>query len=102
MEVKLIEHTVPKKTQWGTVQKSLNQHYVLLLNEETGKFTQCGFVGPVAFQPLCGFPPEMVDEVTKLCEQQLGRQLVGSAPPVSMEQIAAAEQAQDEFEDDDE
>lgn len=90
MKIELKEHTVPKKTLWGTVQRSLNQHIVLIDVEQpdgTSKMVQCGYVGATAFLPLCGFPVELVEPVTRECEKQLGRKLDSAAPPPSLRQI---------------
>lgn len=76
MEVKLQEHTVTKQTQWGPVEKSLNQHKVFV----NGMLA--GYVGVTHFLPLCGFPQELVEKVAGECSKVLGKPvLCGEAPP---------------------
>ena len=87
VDIRLEEHTVPKETPHGTVQRSLNQHKVYILNDETGKYTHCGFVGVHAFLPLAGFPRELLEDVTEECKKQLGRELFAGKPPLSARQL---------------
>jgi len=103
MKIELIEHKLEKKTHFGTIMKSLNQHIVLIENDE-GKMAHCGYVGVNAFLPLCGFPVELVEEVANECERQLGRKLDRVAPPPSLKQIAMliAEQRADDAEEEEE
>ena len=97
MKIELREHTVPKKTLWGIVDRSLNQHIVLIETDE-GKMKQCGYVGVNAFLPLSGFPIELVGPVADECERQLNRKLERIAPPPSFAQMAEmiAKQQMDE------
>lgn len=106
MKIELREHTVPKKTHWGTVQKSLNQHIVLIENDETKTMVQCGYVGATAFLPLAGFPQELCAEVAAECSKQLGKPVSAGEAPPSLTKLAEmiAEQTNgdepDESEDD--
>lgn len=88
MEIRLVEQTADKTTSWGVIQKSLKQHVVMLLNEDNGKFTQCGYVGTTHFLPLAGFPQELVDDVAALCSQQLNRDVQSGRAPLSYSQLA--------------
>lgn len=104
--MRLEEQFVDKQTQAGTVKRSLNQHRVFVLNDETGKYTHCGYVGVHAFLPLAGFPRELLEDVTEECRKQLGREQLGAGkPPLSYDQIQAAIEAtqpttdEDEFDD---
>jgi hypothetical protein len=89
MEIKLIEHKIKETTPWGVVEKSLNQQIVLLKNEDTGKFVQCGYVGDTAFLPLSGFPQEACDAVAKLCTEQLGKPVAAGLAPPGLDELAA-------------
>lgn len=101
MQVELREHTVPKQTQWGTVQRSLNQHIVMIRNAETDKWMQCGYVGTTAFLPLAGFPNELVPDVARLCGEHLGRDVgYASAPPTMAEAQRMVDAAQGNTQDD--
>lgn len=76
MEVRCEEHTVTKNTDWGPVQKSLNQHRVFV-NDRLA-----GYVGVTHFLPLCGFPQELVESVAAECSKLLNKPvLCGDAPP---------------------
>lgn len=88
VEIQLEEHTVPKKTAWGTVQKSLNQHIVRIKNDD-GKFVQCGYVGVKDFLPLSGFPQELCKAVAQECSKQLNREVGFQNPPPSIAEIEA-------------
>lgn len=88
IKVEVREHTYPKRTPWGVVQKSLGQHIVLVENSETGQMIQAGYVGDTAFLPLAGFPKELVSEVTAECSKQLGKPLYGVEPPPTVDQVA--------------
>lgn len=88
MKIELIEHKVPKKTNFGTVQKSLNQHIVLIENNDTGKMVQCGYVGDTHFLPLSGFPQELCEEVAAECSKQLVKPVAAGEAPPSLEKIA--------------
>ena len=102
IDLKLEEHVVDKETQYGTVRRSLNQHKVYLLNDENGKYTHCGFVGVTHFLPLSGFPPELLEDVTRECSRQLGREVLSGKPPLSRAALEEAiRNAQPEVEDDD-
>lgn len=87
IEVQVEEQKCKKETAWGVVERSLGQHIVRIKNEE-GKFVHCGYVGTKAFLPLSGFPAELVEDVCKACEKELGRTLERVAPPPSLKQIA--------------
>jgi hypothetical protein len=89
MEIKLVEHKIKETTPWGVVEKSLNQHIVLLKNEDSGQFVQCGYVGDTAFLPLSGFPQEACEQVAKLCEDQLGKPVSAGFAPPGIEELAA-------------
>ena len=88
MKIELKEHTVPKKTAWGTVQKSLNQHIVLIENDETKQMVQCGYVGATHFLPLSGFPQELCDLVAAECTKILGKPVAAGIAPPSLDEIA--------------
>lgn len=87
MKVDCTEMFVPKKTIYGTVQRSLNQHKVWVFNDDTGRMVHCGYVGVSAFLPLSGFPKELLEDVTRECEEILGRKLTAEQPPPSQSQI---------------
>jgi hypothetical protein len=88
MKLLIKEHTVPKKTQWGTVEKSLNQHIVFIENDETKQMMQCGYVGATAFLPLAGFPQELCEEVAAECSKQLGKPVSAGQAPPSLNKLA--------------
>ena len=88
MKIELKEHTVPKKTAWGTIQKSLNQQIVLIENEETKQMVQCGYVGTTHFLPLSGFPPELSVPGAAECAKILGRPVDAGIAPPSLDKIA--------------
>ena len=88
MKIELIEHKVPKKTNFGTVHKSLNQHIVLIENLDTEKMVQCGYVGATHFLPLSGFPEELCEEVAAECAKQLGKPVAAGEAPPSLDKIA--------------
>ena len=88
MKIEVREHTVPKKTLWGTVEKSLNQHIVLIENSDTGEMVQCGYVGDTAFLPLSGFPQELCQDVADECTKLLGKPVAAGTAPPSLKQIA--------------
>jgi hypothetical protein len=99
MELKLIEHVVPEATAWGVINKSLNQHIVMLKNEDTGEFVQCGYVGKTSFLPLSGFPQSACEQVASECSKILNRKvLAGNAPPGLEELAAMTNREQDEDE----
>lgn len=82
MQIKLEPHVSREKTPWGTIEKSLNQHIVSVLNEDTNQFVQCGYVGDTHFLPLAGFPQEACSVVAALCSEQLQKPVeAGMAPP---------------------
>ena len=89
LEVTVTEQTVPKKTRWGTVEKTLNQHIVHVRNADTGKMVHAGYVGTTSFLPVSGFPNEMVDQVAKACSEQLGREVLATPAPPTLDQVAA-------------
>jgi hypothetical protein len=89
MEIKLEEHTVPKITRWGTVQRSLNQHIVSIKTDDSAKWLHCGYVGTSAFLPLSGFPNELVPDVARLCGEHLGRDVSYVNAPPTMAEIQA-------------
>lgn len=101
LKVECKEHTVPKKTPWGTVEKSLDQHMVFVENSDTKQMIHAGYVGVKAFLPLAGFPKELVADVTAECEKILRRKLESVDPPPTIEQVAAM-LAQDSKEDSEE
>lgn len=103
MKIKVTEHKVPKRTRWGTVEKSLNQHYVHMQNPDSGEWIHCGYVGQTAFLPLAGFPVELVEGVQAKCSELLDRKLTSAAPPPTMAQVQAAlDSASPASDDDDE
>jgi hypothetical protein len=102
MKIELREHTVPKKTHWGTVEKSLNQHIVLIENDATKQMVQCGYVGETAFLPLAGFPQELCEKVAAECSKQLGKPVsAGEAPPslTKLAEMIASQTKSDEADD---
>ena len=102
MKIELTEHKVPKKSKWGTVDRSLKQHIVHVLNDDTGKMVQAGYIGDTHFLPLPGFPAEYVDEVAAYATEQLGRPIAGTQPPPTLDEVArmiAETKAADEDDD---
>lgn len=88
MNVRVEEHTIPKVTDWGVVQKSLNQHRVFL-NDKL-----CGYVGVTHFLPLAGFPQELVAGVAAECSKLLNKNVqCGDAPPSINELVSMMEAA---------
>jgi len=102
MKIELREHTVPKKTHWGTVEKSLNQHIVLIENDATKQMVQCGYVGETAFLPLSGFPQELCEAVAAECSKQLGKPVAAGVAPPSLTKLAEMIADQNPSEPDDE
>jgi hypothetical protein len=103
MEVKLVPHVSVEKTPYGTVSRSQNQEIVLLKNEDTDAFVQCGYVGDTHFLPLSGFPQELCGAVAEECSKQLGRPVAaGVAPPGLSELVAIVNANAGVSEDDDE
>ena len=102
MKIELREHTVPKKTHWGTVEKSLNQHIVLIENDATKQMVQCGYVGETAFLPLSGFPQELCEAVANECSKQLGKPVAAGVAPPSLARLAEMIADQNTSEPDDE
>lgn len=103
-KLKLIEHVVEKKTTWGTVKRSLNQHIVMIADDD-GRYIQCGYVGTTAFLPLCGFPRELVADVAAQCSEILGREITGANPPPTLREaaeIVRSLKSQDDDQDEDE
>lgn len=98
VELQVVEHTVPKTTRWGTVQKSLNQHIVRIKNDE-GLFVHCGYVGVSDFLPLSGFPRELCEEVAAVCSKELNRKVGFQNPPPSITEINAMAAAQESSDD---
>jgi hypothetical protein len=88
MKIEVREHKVPKKTLWGTVEKSLNQYVVLIENEETKQFVQCGYVGETTFLPLSGFPQELCEEVASECSKLIGKHVAAGTAPPSLAELA--------------
>lgn len=88
LKVECKEHTVPKATSWGTVERSLNQHMVFVENNDTKQMVHAGYVGAKAFLPLAGFPKELVTQVTTECGKILNRKLESVDPPPSIDQVA--------------
>jgi hypothetical protein len=102
VEVQLRPHTVPKKTPWGVVEKSLNQHIVLLKNQEIGEFVQCGYVGDTTFLPLAGFPQELCEPVAAACSKHLGKPVAAGIAPPGLSELVEIVNAAAGAEDDDE
>ena len=102
MEIKLEEHTIPKQTRWGTVQRSLNQHIVSIKTDETAGWLHCGYVGMTAFLPLSGFPNELVPEVARLCGEHLRRDVAYVKAPPTMSEIQSVLDLDDTPDGDDE
>lgn len=90
MQVKVAEHTVPKVTRWGTVNRSLNQHLVWIKNDDSDQWIHCGYVGTTAFLPLSGFPQELVPDVAAKCGELLGRDVSFVNAPPTMAEIQTA------------
>lgn len=89
VEIKLQPHICKQKTQWGAVEKPLNQHIVSMKNAETGQFVQCGYVGDTAFLPLSGFPQELCEPVAAECAKQLGKPVAAGVAPPGLEELVA-------------
>lgn len=87
VQIRLDRHTATKVTRYGSVEQDLGQDKVFILNDETGKYTHCGYVGPFAFLPLCGFPKELVETVTQKCSAEVGRELYAGKVPLSYAQM---------------
>jgi hypothetical protein len=87
MQIQLRPHVSPEKTPWGTVGKSLNQDIVLIQNQDTGEFVQCGYVGDTHFLPLAGFPQELCDSVAAECSKKLGKPVSAGMAPPSLEEL---------------
>jgi len=102
MKIQLVPHVALTKTPWGTVEKSLNQHIVLLENSETKKMVQCGYVGDTAFLPLSGFPQELCEAVAAECSKQLGKPVAAGIAPPGLEELVALVNANVDSEDEDE
>lgn len=69
----LREHfTVEKKTQFGTVHRSLGMDKVYVKNEE-GLWRHCGYLAHAAkaFMPLVGVPNELVPLIAAECRKQI-------------------------------
>lgn len=88
MELRIEEHVLLKQTDFGPVEKKLNQHKVFLKNT-AGEWRHVGYVGTRAFLPLSGFPPELVASVSDACAKELGRKLESVSPPPSKREIEA-------------
>ena len=84
MQVKLVEHKVPKKTVLGVVEKSLNQ-WLVLAGADDGKMKQIGILGMHKGAKLLAtsvkLEPEQVNAVAKACGEQLGREVVAEYLP---------------------
>jgi hypothetical protein len=93
MKIELREHKVPKRTHWGTFEKSLGQYYAYIENSENGLMTQCGHVAPVIgptakFLPLAGFPQELCKEYATECSKLLDKPVAAGEAPPSLDKIA--------------
>jgi len=99
MKIELRPHVATTKTAWGTVEKSLNQHIVLLENSDTGQMVQCGYVGDTAFLPLSGFPQEACEAVAAECSKQLGKPVAAGIAPPGLEELVELLNSKVEAED---
>ena len=85
MQVKLVEHKVPKKTVLGIVEKSLNQ-WLVLAGADDGQMKQIGVLGMHKGAKLLAtcvdLEPEQVAAVARACSEALGREVVPESLPV--------------------
>jgi hypothetical protein len=104
IEIKLAEFTVPKKTQYGTVQRSTGQDYVWVMNPDTKSWVHCGYLAHKTaerthywFCPLVNVPTELVAEIVAECSKQK-KEPVMSAGSVYEAEIVQSEDEYDELE----
>ena len=99
MEVALEEHKVKKKTRWGSVERSLNQHIVYVVND-AGEKVQAGYIGThkgAKFCPLAGFPQELAKAVCDaIAEQRGGGTIKSAAAPAIPDETYVPDHEDDE------
>lgn len=96
----LLEHfMVPKKTQFGTVQRSTCQDKVYIKND-AGVWKHCGYLGHASmhFAPLVGVPQELVEPIRAECERQKQKAVVGIDSIPLEDPVVESEDDEDEFE----
>lgn len=72
IKIQLIEFTVPKKTHYGTVERSMGQDKVYVWNDDTNNWTHCGYLthNTNVFLPLVGVPKELVPAIAEQCAKE--------------------------------
>jgi hypothetical protein len=103
VQIKLAEFTVPKKTQYGTIERSTGQDYVWVMNPDTKAWRHCGYLAHQTkdrpyfwFSPLCDVVPELVEQIVAECAKQK------KAEVLSAGSIVVEEPEQDIGDDEDE
>lgn len=98
VEVMLEHFTVPKKTRFGTVERSTGQDKVYV-KDDLGIWKHCGYLGHASmhFAPLVGVPQELVEPIRKECERQKGKAVVGLPSIPLKEPPKPSEDDEDEF-----
>lgn len=96
VQVLLEDFVVPKRTQFGTVHRSLGQDKVYIKNEQ-GVWKHCGYLGHASmhFCPLVGVPHELVQPIADECARQK-KEKVTSTPSIP---IDVPTDDEDEYED---
>lgn len=100
MQVKLIEHTYEKQTPLGVRKRSLNQSWVMALNEQTGRWVQVGLIGSHDGAKFCPIIHDLDDglvkEIATAIGQLLNRKVESANVPVSPPQIIDEMEFEDE------
>ena len=97
--VQSIEHTLPKKTRYGTIERSLGQDKVYCKNE-TGQWKHCGFLFHAhrGFQGLVDFPHELGADLCKELAKIKGYPVAFLGAPESVPEFVEVDESEDEDE----
>lgn len=91
MNIKIEEHLVDKRTDFGVVKRSLNQFRVMLTAQADEPPRLAGYIGNQAdakFLPLAGFPSELAPAVCVGLSKLLNRSVSSVAAPPILEETS--------------
>jgi hypothetical protein len=96
VELKLEHHTLPKKTMFGVIEKSLCQDKVFVKTDK-GVWKQAGYLTHATnhFLPLVGLLQEEVEIIADALEKLKGKPIVG-VPAIPPEQPIEPEDDEDD------
>lgn len=104
VEVKTAEFVVPKKTQYGTIERSMGMDHVWVMNTDTKSWVHAGYLAHKTaernhfwFSPLVTVPDELVAAIVAEISKQK-KEPVMSAGSVYEVEVVQSEDEEDEFE----